>query len=122
MALTTTYVNGAAAAGDKNVILAAFTNPSTAGISPKVLLRFATGEYALVTSNASTTVSLVRGYMGSRAVAHRLYEGVTYGLANDTAWPDAPAVVEIIAPVTAARTSAASAPRAGSTAATTHGP
>ena len=33
-------------------------------------------------------------------LAQRLYEGVTYGLAGDSAWPEAPAAVQIIAPVT----------------------
>ncbi len=100
MALTTTTLAGAATATAGVINLTAFTNPTTAGISPKVLLRFATGEYCLVTGNTSTAVQVVRGYMGSRAVTHSLQEGVQYGLANDPAWPDAPASVPQVAPVT----------------------
>lgn len=102
MALTTTYASGAVAAGDKVVNVNAFTSPAQPGISPKTLLRFATGEYCLVTSVNGTALSVVRGYNGSRAAAHTAYEGVQYGLANDQAWPPAgaPVVQAGLAPMT----------------------
>ncbi len=99
MALTTTYVSGAVGATDPVINVNAFTNPSTSGISYKVWGRFATGEYVLITSNNSTALSVVRGYNGSRAVAHSVYEGFQYGLVNDAAWPAAAATVQQIAPV-----------------------
>lgn len=99
MSLTTTYSSGAVLAGAQTVALNAFTNPSTAGMSPKVLGRFATGEYVLITGNTSTTVNVVRGYLGSRAVAHPALEGFIYALVNDTGWPAAPAVVAQVAAV-----------------------
>ncbi len=102
MALTTTYSTGALAIGATNITLAAFTNPATGGIGPKTLLRFATGEYCLVTSVTGTTLGVVRGYRGSSAVTHSALEGVQYGLTSDTAWPPAGAVViqAGLAPVT----------------------
>lgn len=100
MALTTTYCAGAVSATANTVTVNAFTNPASAGIGPKTLLRFATGEYCLVTAVNGTTLSLVRGYLGSAAAAHNLYEGVQYGLASDAAWPAAAAVNVQIAPVT----------------------
>ncbi len=64
-------------------------------------LRFATGEYCLVTDTSlSPTLEVVRGYRGSAAVAHNVYEGVQYGLCGDAAWPTAAATVVQIAPVT----------------------
>lgn len=100
MALTTTYLSGAVSASANTAALHAFTNPAQVGITAKTLLRFATGEYCLVTGNpASTTVALVRGYFGSAAVAHSAYEGVQYGLASDPAWPAAAAVTVQVAPV-----------------------
>ena len=99
MALTTTYVSGAIAANDQIINVNAFTNPSTSGITYKVFGRFASGEYVLITGNNSTAVQVVRGYNGSRAVAHSVYEGFQYGLANDAAWPAAAAEVRQVAPV-----------------------
>jgi hypothetical protein len=87
------------AVGDQNILLNAFTNPSTAGMSYKVLGRFATGEYVLITGTNSTTISTVRGYLGSRAVAHSAREGFVYGLVNDTAWPAAGVTPTQVAPV-----------------------
>ncbi len=99
MALTTTYVSGSTAAGVSIINVNAFTSPASAGISPKVLGRFATGEYVLVAGNSSTALNVVRGYLGSAAVAHNQYEGFTYGLASDAAWPAAAATVVQVAPV-----------------------
>ncbi len=103
MALTTTYISGAVAAGATKIKLNAFTNPGSSGIGPVTWLRFATGEYCLVTDTTnSPTLEVVRGHRGSAAVAHSLYEGVTYGLSSDSAWPNAAAVVVQagVAPVT----------------------
>ncbi len=99
MALTTTYVSGAVGASDPVINVNAFTNPSTPGISYKVWGRFATGEYVLITGNTSTALNVVRGYNGSRAVAHSVREGFQYGLVNDAAWPAAAATVQQVAPV-----------------------
>lgn len=99
MALTTTYVSGAVTASANTVNVAAFTSPASAGISANTIGRFATGEYVLITGNSSTALSVVRGYNGSRAIAHTVREGFTYGLASDGAWPSAAAQVPQIAPV-----------------------
>lgn len=88
MALTTTFLNSAAGASDRQIVLSAFTNPASGPIGPGTLLAFATGERCLVTDvSASPTLGVVRGYSGTLAVAHNLYEGITYGLSNDSAWP-----------------------------------
>ena len=100
MALTTTYSTGAVTAQAPTFAVNAFTNPASPGISAKVLGRFATGEYVLITGNTSTTLRVVRGYLGSRAGAHTAYEGFQYGLVSDSEWPSAPANNVQIAPVT----------------------
>ncbi len=100
MALTTTYASGAVAADSKTVGVAAYTSPISAGISPKAIGRFATGEYVLITAAVGTALSVVRGYMGSTPIAHSAYEGFQYGLTSDQSWPDTNAVVQIVAPVT----------------------
>jgi len=100
MALSTTYAAGAVAASAKYATLNAFTNPASAGIGPNTIGRFATGEYVLITGAVGTTVEMVRGYMGSAAKAHSLYEGFQYGLVSDPLWPAAAAPVDVIAPVT----------------------
>ncbi len=101
MSLTTTYVSGAVAAGATKIKLNAFTNPSTGGIGPNTWLQFATGEYCLVTdATNSPTLEVVRGYRGTSAVAHSLYEGVKYGLSSDAGWSPAAAIVAQVAPVT----------------------
>lgn len=99
MALTTTYVSGAVSATAGSVVVNAFTSPATSGISYKVLGRFATGEYVLITGNTSTSLQVVRGYLGSTPVAHSVYEGFSYALANDASWPASAAPVQIVAPV-----------------------
>lgn len=102
MALTTTYCSGAVGATAGTVALNAFTNPANPGISAKTLLRFATGEYCLVTGAVGTTLNVVRGYLGSIPIAHNQYEAVQYGLTSDAAWPPAaaPNVQAGLAPVT----------------------
>jgi hypothetical protein len=103
MALTTTYVNGAVSAtptGKQIITLAAYTAPSVGAIGALKMLRFATGEYCLITDDSnSPTLEVVRGWNGSRVLAHAVYEGVQYGLSSDTAWPAGPAAVTQIAPV-----------------------
>lgn len=88
MALTLTNVSGAVATGATQITLAAFTNPSVGPIGPPTWLKFATGEICRVTdATLSPTLSVVRGYFGTDAVPHNNLEGVSYGLANDPAWP-----------------------------------
>ncbi len=99
MALTTTYNSGALAAGASVINVNAFTSPITSGISPKAIGRFATGEYVLITGNNSTALNVVRGYMGSAAVAHADREGFTYGLINDPLWPASVSAVQQVASV-----------------------
>lgn len=100
MALTTTYTSGAVTATAQTFGVNAYTSPASGGIGPNVLGRWATGEYVLITGYTGTTLSVVRGYLGSRAVAHTAYEGFQYGLDNDASWPAAPANNVQIAPVT----------------------
>jgi hypothetical protein len=101
MALTTTYSTGAVALGATRITLNAYTAPSAGPNGPLKVLRWATGEYALITDDSlSPTLIVVPGWNGSRNVAHSAREGVTYGLANDTTWPAGPAANVQIAPVT----------------------
>ncbi len=99
MSLTTTYASGAVSASASTVNVNAFTNPALVGVTPKTLLRFATGEMCQVTAVNGTALSVVRGYAGSPAQAHSQYEGVTYGLASDPAWPASPPIVAVQAAV-----------------------
>jgi len=101
MALTTTYITGAVTATQTTITVNAYTAPSVGAIGPVKMLRFVTGEYCLISDDSnSPTLAVVRGWNGSRAVAHTAYEGVQYALANDAAWPAAPASNVQIAPVT----------------------
>ena len=101
MSLTTTYSTGAVTATQGTITLNAYTAPSVGPIGPIKILRWATGEYCLIADDSnSPTLSVVRGWNGSRAVNHTAYEGVQYGLANDASWPDAPASNVQVAPVT----------------------
>ncbi len=89
MALTTTTLNGTITAGVNQIVLTAFTNPSTGAIGAKTILRFTTGEVCLVTdATLSPTISVVRGYAGTLAEAHTTLEGIQYGLTSDAAWPN----------------------------------
>ncbi len=100
MSITKTYANGAVTAGAQTVILKAFTNPATTGISANTIMRFASGEYCLITdASNSPSLGVVRGYWGTTAVAHNLYEGITYGLVTE-AWPAAVQAIAQVAPVT----------------------
>ena len=101
MSLTTTYVTGAVTATQTTITVNAYTAPSVGPIGAVKMLRFATGEYCLIADDTnSPTLSVVRGWNGSRAVNHTAYEGVQYALASDASWPDAPASNVQIAPVT----------------------
>ena len=80
MAATETYINGAVAAGDKTVKLAAYTAPSGRA---KPLLRVDDEIMLITDTTSSPTLGVVRGYMGTLAAAHNLYAGVTYGAPND---------------------------------------
>ncbi len=103
MALTTTYTTGAVTATQGTFTVNAYTAPSVGPIGPVKIGRWATGEYCLITDDSnSPTLAIVRGWNGSRAVAHTAYEGFQYGLASDAAWPAAPApnVQATVAPVT----------------------
>jgi len=101
MALTTTYASGAVSATSKTIGVNAYTSPALASsVGPKIIGRFATGEYVLITSAIGTALDVVRGYNGSTAVAHSAREGFQYGLTSDGSWPAANAPVQVIAPVT----------------------
>ncbi len=98
MALTTTYASGATTATTSVIGVNAYTSPASSGIGPKVLGRYATGEYVLITGFVGTSLQVVRGYNGSVAKAHSQYEGFQYGLDNDS-WPATSAPQTQIAPV-----------------------
>lgn len=99
--MTTTYITGAVTASQSTITLNAYTAPASGPIGPVKLLQFATGESCLITDDTfAPTLSVVRGYSGSRAAAHSVYEGVSYGLANDPLWPAGPPSQPQFAPVT----------------------
>lgn len=80
MATTVTYINSALSDSAKFVTLNAYTAPSG---RPKPLVRF-DDEICLITdTSASPTLGIVRGYMGTKAVAHELYAAAEYGSPND---------------------------------------
>ena len=82
MAVAVTTLNGALSASSSRLTLAAYTAPSGRA---KPLLRI-DDEIFLVTDTASApTLGVVRGYMGTAAVAHETLAGVTYG--NPTDFP-----------------------------------
>ncbi len=93
MSLSTTYSNGALTLSATQVTLAAYTAPAGGQtLGQHVQLQWATGETCLVTDDTlAPTLSVVRGYAGTQAAAHSLYEGVVYGNVADAAWPSSPA-------------------------------
>ncbi len=93
MALTTTYNNGALSASATQITLSAYTAPAGGlTLGQHVQIQTATGETMLVTDDTlAPTLSVVRGYAGTTAAAHALYEGVVYGNTSDAAWPSSPA-------------------------------
>jgi hypothetical protein len=87
---TTTTLNGTITASTTQVTLTAFTNPSTGQVSVPTLLVFPTGEKMRVTdATLSPTLSVVRGYEGTSAIAHTTGEGVQYGLMGDSSFTEA---------------------------------
>lgn len=80
MAATTTTVNGAIGASDKTITLTAYTAPSGRA---KPLVKI-DDEIMLITdvSNAPT-LGVVRGYLGTSAVAHSTQAGAVYGAPTD---------------------------------------
>lgn len=83
MALAATTLNGAVSAGSNKVVLTAFTNPATGGISAKTLL-LVNGEKMLVTdASLAPTLEVVRGYAGTAAGASGTLAPVVYGLTSD---------------------------------------
>jgi len=88
MALTTTTLSGAVAAGtgaglvNTTLTLAAHTTPS--GIPPQKEWLIVDAEIMLVTDTTlSPTLAVVRGYAGTQALAHSNLAAVQYGLASD---------------------------------------
>jgi len=106
MSLSTTYIPGAVSASPagalSTIVVNAYSRPTGArNGGPQVMGRFATGEFVLVTDDSlSPTLQVVRGFNGSRAVAHSAREGFQYGLVSDTTWPAAAPQVVQVAPVT----------------------
>lgn len=93
MASTKTFLSSDCAAGAQFVTLSAYTAPTWSGnLAPKYLLRFAdTGEICLIVDSAlSPTLQVVRGYMGTAAVAHKANTGVEYGLPSDMQTSEGP--------------------------------
>jgi hypothetical protein len=82
MATVTTTLAGAVSATATKVVLTAYTAPTGRA---KPLLRV-NDEIMLIADNSlSPTLGVVRGYMGTLAVAHATGEGVEYGKPDD--WP-----------------------------------
>ncbi len=99
MALTTTKLSGTITAGAQQITLAAYTSPTLTAFD-NVRLKFDTGEVCKVTdASLSPTLSVVRGYAGTLAVAHTTNAGVTYGLESDAAWPNVPQTVIPATPI-----------------------
>jgi len=83
MALTVTSLAGACTQNATQVVLTAFTNPSTSAIGPKTWLRV-DGEWMLVTDATLTpTLQVARGINGSLGGAHQILAPVVYGLTSD---------------------------------------
>lgn len=80
MALTTTTAASATSASASTIKLTAYTAPSGRA---KPLLEVDDEIMLIVDTANSPTLGVVRGYMGTLAVAHSLYAGVTYGAPSD---------------------------------------
>jgi hypothetical protein len=88
MALTTTYLNqtslNSTGTNVRLVTLNAYTAPTRNVNETFNMLRFATGEYCLITDETnSPTLTVVRGFYGSTVATHFQYEGVQYGRPSD---------------------------------------
>jgi len=80
MALVTTTAAAAVTASGTQIQLTAYTAPAGRA---KPLLKI-DDEICLIVDNSLTpTLSVVRGYMGTLAVAHTIYAGITYGAPVD---------------------------------------
>lgn len=87
---TATYLNGTITAGQIYITLAAYTALGAPPNAQRGLLKFATGEQCLITDESlAPTIGVVRGYRGSAAAAHSIYEGVVYGLTSDAVFAGA---------------------------------
>lgn len=80
MSASNTTLNGAVAASDKQITLAAYTAPSGRA---KPILKVDDELMLIVDASNSPTLGVVRGYFGSAAVAHKTQAGVTYGAPAD---------------------------------------
>lgn len=99
MALTTTKLSGTITASAQQITLAAFTEPRTT-FGAEAMLKFDTGEVCkIVDASLTPTLSVVRGYFGTLAVAHTTNAGVTYGLMSDAAWPLVPQTIVPTTPI-----------------------
>jgi hypothetical protein len=80
MATTVTTLNGALSATASRLTLTAYTAPSGRA---KPLLRIDEEIFLITDTASSPTLGVVRGYMGSSAVAHETQAGAEYGSPND---------------------------------------
>lgn len=91
---TTTTLNGTITSGATQITLTAYTNPVAGLISAPAMLRFATGEKCRIAdASLSPTLTVVRGYEGTEALAHTTGEGVIYGLVGDSGFTEANTLV-----------------------------
>lgn len=80
MATTTTTAASAITVSGTQVQLTAYTAPSGRA---KPLLRCEDEIMLIVDATNSPTLQVVRGYMGTSAVAHTIYAGIVYGKPED---------------------------------------
>ena len=80
MATTTTTLNGALTASSTRLTLAAYTAPSG---RTKPLLRIDDEIFLITDTTLAPNLGVVRGYMGTAAVAHETLAGAEYGIPND---------------------------------------
>lgn len=90
MAQAVTSLAGALSASGTQVQLTAFTNPSTGGVGPKTLLQVDAETMQIEDATNSPTVSVVRGFNSTVAVAHNTSAPAIYGLTTD--YPFTPGV------------------------------
>jgi hypothetical protein len=84
MATTKTYLSGDVATGAQTVGLNAYTAPTWAGnLSPNVHLRVEDEIMLVVDTSNAPTIGVVRGYMGTAAIAHKANTPLEYGLPSD---------------------------------------
>ena len=83
MAQLQTTIAGAMKAGATRVTLTAYTAPSVGAIPAPKLLRVDGEEMLIADDTLSPTLSVVRGYNGTLAVAHDVLATAVYGLSSD---------------------------------------